>query len=63
MTNRIKALYRERLRENPVAAFFLRRQLIKMPAFGAGVTDDEVRQIGAYIRWLRLRSTKIDTEG
>jgi mono/diheme cytochrome c family protein len=45
-----------RLRENPVAAFFLERQLIRMPAFGPGVTEDEIRRIGAYIRWLR-RST------
>ena len=42
-----------RLREHPVAAFFLHRQLVRMPAFGPGVTNDEVRQIGAYIRWLR----------
>jgi len=42
-----------RLRENPVAAFFLRRQLLRMPAFGPDVTDEEVRQIGAYIAWLR----------
>jgi mono/diheme cytochrome c family protein len=47
----------KRLRENPVAAFFLRRQLVRMPAFGPGVTEQEVHQIGAYIRWLRQRST------
>jgi mono/diheme cytochrome c family protein len=45
-----------RLRENPVAAFFLERQLIRMPAFGADVTDEEVRKIAAYIRWLRRAS-------
>jgi mono/diheme cytochrome c family protein len=43
----------KRLRENPVAAFFLRRQAIRMPAYGARVSEDEVRQITAYIRWLR----------
>jgi mono/diheme cytochrome c family protein len=42
-----------RLRENPVAAFFLRRQAIRMPAYGDRASEDEVRQITAYIRWLR----------
>ena len=45
-----------RLRENPAAAFFLKRQLIRMPGFGSDVTEDEIRQIGAYIAWLRQRS-------
>jgi len=49
-----------RLRDNPVAAFFLKRQLVRMPAFGSDVTDEEVRQIGAYIAWLRQGSR--DTE-
>jgi mono/diheme cytochrome c family protein len=42
-----------RLRGNPVATFFLRRQAIRMPAYGDRVTDEEVRRITAYIRWLR----------
>jgi mono/diheme cytochrome c family protein len=42
-----------RLREHPVAAFFMRRQLIRMPAFGDKVSEDEIRQITGYIRWLR----------
>jgi mono/diheme cytochrome c family protein len=42
-----------RLRDNPVAMFFLRRQAIRMPAYGDRVSDDEVRQITAYIGWLR----------
>ena len=42
-----------RLRENPVAAFFLRRQAIRMPAYGERVGEVEIRQIGDYIRWLR----------
>lgn len=42
-----------RLRENHAAAFFLHRQLIRMPAFGSDVTDEEIRQIAAYIVWLR----------
>jgi mono/diheme cytochrome c family protein len=43
----------KRLRENPVAAFFIRRQAIRMPAFGDRVGEDDVRRIVAYIRWLR----------
>ena len=42
-----------RLRENPVAAFFLRRQAIRMPAYGDRVSEDDVERIVAYIRWLR----------
>jgi mono/diheme cytochrome c family protein len=42
-----------RLRENPVAAFFLRRQAIRMPAYGERVGEVEIRQISDYIRWLR----------
>ena len=45
-----------RLRENPAAAFFMNRQLVRMPGFGPDVTDEEIRQIGAYIAWLRQRS-------
>ena len=43
----------KRLRENPVAAFFFDRQAIRMPAYGARVSEDDVRQVTAYIRWLR----------
>jgi len=43
----------KRLRENPVAAFFLRRQAIRMPAYGDRISEDEIRQVTAYIRWLR----------
>jgi mono/diheme cytochrome c family protein len=46
-----------RLRGTPVATFFLDRQLIRMPGFGGEITDAEIRQIGAYIRWLRHRPT------
>jgi mono/diheme cytochrome c family protein len=43
----------KRLRDSPVAAFFLRRQAIRMPAYGDRVSEDEVRRISAYIGWLR----------
>ena len=42
-----------RLRENPVASFFIRRQAIRMPAYGMRVTEAELAQIVGYIRWLR----------
>lgn len=43
----------KRLRDNPVATFFLRRPAIRMPAYGDRVSEDEVRRISAYIGWLR----------
>jgi mono/diheme cytochrome c family protein len=42
-----------RLRDHPVAAFFLRRQAIRMPAYGDRVTVPELDRIVGYIRWLR----------
>ncbi len=42
-----------RLRDHPVASFFMRRQAIRMPAYGDRVSEDEVRRITAYIDWLR----------
>jgi mono/diheme cytochrome c family protein len=42
-----------RLREHPVASFFIRRQAIRMPAYGDRVKESELAQIVAYIRWLR----------
>jgi len=36
------------------------RQLVRMPGFGSAVTDGELRQIGAYIAWLRQGSTAAD---
>ncbi|MGE5127442.1 MAG: c-type cytochrome [Betaproteobacteria bacterium] len=43
----------KRLRDNPVAAFFMRRQAILMPAFGDKVSEEEIRRVTAYVRWLR----------
>jgi mono/diheme cytochrome c family protein len=42
-----------RLREHPLAAFFLRRQAIRMPAYGDRVSDEDMDRIVGYIRWLR----------
>jgi mono/diheme cytochrome c family protein len=47
-----------RLRDHPVAAFFMRRQVIRMPAYGDRVSEDEARQITAYIAWLRGTSPR-----
>ena len=47
-----------RLRENPVAAFFLRRQAVRMPAFGDRASDEDVARIVAYIRWLRTDDSR-----
>ncbi len=46
-----------RLRDNPVAAFFLRRQAIRMPPFGSRVSDQDLERVVEYIRWLRSART------
>ncbi len=46
----------KRLRENRAAALFMRRQVLKMPAFGDRLTAQETGQLVAYIRWLRQTS-------
>jgi mono/diheme cytochrome c family protein len=43
----------KRLRNRRLAAFFLRRQAIRMPAYGDRVTEEELERIVAYIGWLR----------
>ena len=43
----------KRLRENPVARWFLQRQMVQMPAYRNRVSDSEVESILVYIRWLR----------
>jgi len=45
-----------RLRENPIAAFFLKRQLLQMPAYRRKIADEDVSRIVDYIRWLRSTS-------
>jgi mono/diheme cytochrome c family protein len=46
-----------RLRDDAVAVFFLRRQAIRMPAFGDRVSDEDLVRIIDYIRWLRTART------
>jgi mono/diheme cytochrome c family protein len=43
----------KRLRDSRLAAFFLGRQAIRMPAYGDRVTEEELARIVAYIGWLR----------
>jgi len=42
-----------RLRENRLAAFFLGRQVLQMPAYKGRLRDDEVERLLDYVRWLR----------
>lgn len=43
----------KRLREHPIARWFLQRQVVQMPAYRNKVSESEVESILAYIRWLR----------
>jgi len=45
-----------RLRDNPLAAFFLRRQVLRMPAYRGRISEDDVDRIVDYIAWLRKRA-------
>ena len=42
-----------RLRENRLAMFFLRRQVLQMPGYRGRLSDDEVARLLDYINWLR----------
>ncbi len=42
-----------RLRESRLAAFFLGRQVVQMPAYRGRLGDDEVGRLLDYVRWLR----------
>jgi len=42
-----------RLRANPLAMFFLRRQVLQMPGYRGRLSDDEVARLLDYIGWLR----------
>lgn len=45
-----------RLRENPLAAFFLRRQVLQMPAYRGRISEEDVGRIVDYISWLRRKA-------
>jgi mono/diheme cytochrome c family protein len=43
----------DRLRQNPAARPFLVGEVIRMPAFGARVSDAELEALVAYVHWVR----------
>jgi mono/diheme cytochrome c family protein len=42
-----------RLRESRLAAFFIKRQVVQMPAYRGRLDDGEVDRLVDYVRWLR----------
>jgi mono/diheme cytochrome c family protein len=46
----------ERFESNPVARFFTRRQIIKMPAYKDIINDDELVALIVYINWLQTEN-------
>jgi mono/diheme cytochrome c family protein len=45
-----------RLTENPLGAWFLRRQTIQMPAYKQFLSEDDIAALAAAIRWIHDRS-------
>jgi mono/diheme cytochrome c family protein len=45
-----------RLRNHPVARFFMRRQAVQMPAYHGRVSEVDLEAIVTYIRWLRRQA-------
>ncbi|HEX4824376.1 MAG TPA: c-type cytochrome [Candidatus Polarisedimenticolaceae bacterium] len=43
----------DRFRANPAARAFLSAQAIKMPGFEDRIKDDEMKQLAAYVTWIR----------
>jgi len=43
----------DRLASNPIAKWFIDRQVIQMPAYDGRLTDDEVNDVMKYIDWLQ----------
>jgi mono/diheme cytochrome c family protein len=41
-----------RLRDDPLARYFLERQRIRMPAYGRHLEDRDIEALTAYVRWL-----------
>jgi mono/diheme cytochrome c family protein len=41
-----------RLRDNPIAAHFIHRQRVYMPAYRGFVTDTELKALTRYVRWI-----------
>jgi hypothetical protein len=45
-----------RLRNDPLASYFIERQRIQMPAYKDRLTAEEIDALVAYVRWLRAGS-------
>ena len=43
----------KRIQRNVAAAYFMKRQLITMPAYDKRLSEDEINKIIAYIHWHR----------
>jgi mono/diheme cytochrome c family protein len=43
----------DRLRDHPVARFFLERQVVKMPGYRGRIADEDLEKLLAYLRWVR----------
>lgn len=41
-----------RLVDDPLAAYFLDRQRVQMPAYGGFLTEEQVQSLMAYVKWL-----------
>ena len=52
-----------RLQADPLARYFLDRQVIQMPAYRGRVTPDEVQAIVSYIHWLRQDRPRAPVQG
>jgi mono/diheme cytochrome c family protein len=50
----------ERFERNPLASFFTRRQIIKMPAFENYLSEKKIAMIAEYLKWLNQESWKSD---
>lgn len=45
----------KRFEENKIARFFLKRQKISMPAYGKVLSESEIENLKAYIKWVRSK--------
>ena len=43
----------KRMQQNRIAAYFMKRQIITMPAYDKRLSKEEIDKLIAYIRWLR----------
>jgi len=48
----------ERIDGNPLARFFVRRAVLRMPAYEKHLTPDDVPALWAYVEWIRSESAR-----